>query len=465
MTDIFILYSQEDQVTLDMLKTHLVALERARPVKIWYDGMIEAGAEWQNEVQEALENAEIILLLVSADFIASDYLFEQVMVQALNRHQEGKVKTIPVIARPCLWKDTTLGSLSALPKDGKAISNEGWQNEDEPYLAIVEELLQIISPRKEVTPQAQREAKPIQYASTSPSSVTASPNLLAGNAKYIGIAALVLVLMGGIWMFTKNGKNTNKEIENKPQKMDASTVSHIYELYNLYIQKGEEELVGETRLDNYVMAREEFRTAIQVMKPASADTLKAHDGIVLCNRQIEKNPQGRIIDNEYISALKRFREYLMKGNTYFLKGYDLLSKKDTNKAKDIYYIAKHNYDDAIRAGGSTGVEVDLGHRGRAQCEEMIIAISNMKRNNNVRTNNPTSIADADKEVVSARSEAPAVTSNPKQPVRKKDLSVPVTNTKPIILPTLPPELLKYAKLNQINEQIRVSDSLTMKSRK
>ena len=75
--DIFIAYSQADITQVKELEKHLAALERTYPVKIWYDGMVEAGKDWEAEVNAAMDRAEIILLMISSDFIASDFWYEK----------------------------------------------------------------------------------------------------------------------------------------------------------------------------------------------------------------------------------------------------------------------------------------------------------------------------------------------------------------------------------------------------
>ncbi|MEM7101741.1 MAG: FISUMP domain-containing protein [Bacteroidota bacterium] len=142
--NIFIAYSREDADLLSELKTHLVILERTQNVKVWYDGLIEAGTDWQSEIKDALHSADIILLLISADFIASDYCYEQEMTQALDLHSQGKVIAIPIILRECLWHRTPFAKLQALPKDGRPVASANWDTPERPYVQIVEALEQKI---------------------------------------------------------------------------------------------------------------------------------------------------------------------------------------------------------------------------------------------------------------------------------------------------------------------------------
>lgn len=131
---IFIAYSRKDSILMEKLRTHLRPLERAKMAKIWYDGIIEAGKNWENEIKTHLHNAEIILLLISADFIDSDYCYDEEMMDALKKHEQKKAKVIPIILRPCAWKFSPFAKLQVLPKDGKPVI----EHEDYAFTDIVE---------------------------------------------------------------------------------------------------------------------------------------------------------------------------------------------------------------------------------------------------------------------------------------------------------------------------------------
>ena len=103
-------------------------MRRSKLIAEWHDRMIGAGEEWKGQIDRQLAAADIILLLVSADFIASDYCWGEEMTKALARHQLGEARVIPVILRPCRWQKTPLGSLQAVPRDGKPVSE--WPNHD-----------------------------------------------------------------------------------------------------------------------------------------------------------------------------------------------------------------------------------------------------------------------------------------------------------------------------------------------
>jgi len=139
---LFIAYSRKDSAFLDELRVQLTPLERSGKAKIWYDGKIEPGVVWETAIRENLHSAEIILLLVSADAIASDYFYDKELADALARHAAGTARVVPLIVRPCVWQETRLGELQALPKDGKAVTS--WSDRDEAYADAVASLMRTI---------------------------------------------------------------------------------------------------------------------------------------------------------------------------------------------------------------------------------------------------------------------------------------------------------------------------------
>lgn len=131
--DVFISYSHKDEEFRDKLEKHLNILKRQSVISTWHDRKITAGTEWKGEIDKHLDTAQIILLLISADFLASDYC-EIEMKRAMERHEAGEVRVIPIILRPVDWENALIGKLEALPKDAKAVSL--WKNRDEAFTDI-----------------------------------------------------------------------------------------------------------------------------------------------------------------------------------------------------------------------------------------------------------------------------------------------------------------------------------------
>ncbi|HRF04366.1 ROK family protein [Accumulibacter sp.] len=136
--EVFISYSHEDDVWRKKLGLCLSILERQGIISTWFDRKIRAGSKWENEIDDHINSAEIIILLVSTHFLASNYCYDNEFLRALERHENKEATVVPVIVRPCEWKETPISKLQALPKNGVAIAK--WQDEDEAFLDVVTNL-------------------------------------------------------------------------------------------------------------------------------------------------------------------------------------------------------------------------------------------------------------------------------------------------------------------------------------
>ena len=129
MTKLFFSYSHKDEELRNELETHLALLKRQGIISSWHDRRISAGEDFGQAISSELESAQVVLLLVSANFLASDYCFEKEMGRALEKHADGTAVLVPVILHPCDWQSSPLGSLRATPTDGLAISMHANQHE------------------------------------------------------------------------------------------------------------------------------------------------------------------------------------------------------------------------------------------------------------------------------------------------------------------------------------------------
>ncbi len=136
---LFYCYAHEDKDFLDQLDAHLASLKRRQVLTTWYDGEIKAGIEWEQEINRHLSKAHIIVLLVSAYFLHSDYCYTVEMKRALERHEAGNARVVPIIVRPVDWQHTPFGKLQALPlPDAKPVSL--WLNRDKAWLEVVKKI-------------------------------------------------------------------------------------------------------------------------------------------------------------------------------------------------------------------------------------------------------------------------------------------------------------------------------------
>src|SRR2546421_3382968 len=145
---IFFCYAHEDEQLLNKLKNHLFPLKRTGLIDIWHDRDISAGTDWEQQIKSHLNEAQIILLLVSPDFIVSDYCYGIEMQRALERHDLGEARVIPIILRHVYWQGV-LGRLQALPTDARPIKS--WPDLDEALYNVTEGIRVVI---EEITPKS-----------------------------------------------------------------------------------------------------------------------------------------------------------------------------------------------------------------------------------------------------------------------------------------------------------------------
>ena len=143
MIRVFFSYSHRDEGIRDELEVHLSMLRRDGVIETWHDREIEAGADFGREIGDQLERADVVLLLVSAHFLASDYCYGVEMKRALERHERSEARVIPIIVDPCDWKHAPFGHLLATPRDGKPISK--FSNRHDAYLDIVTSIRKVVA--------------------------------------------------------------------------------------------------------------------------------------------------------------------------------------------------------------------------------------------------------------------------------------------------------------------------------
>ena len=124
---VFCCYAREDQPYLFLLKKHLKSLERRGLITLQADIDVSPGEEWEQKISYYLNTAQIILLLISSDFMASDYCYSKEMMRAMERHDAGEACVIPIILRPVYWKEAPFSKLQVLPTRGEAVTN--WPGE------------------------------------------------------------------------------------------------------------------------------------------------------------------------------------------------------------------------------------------------------------------------------------------------------------------------------------------------
>jgi internalin A len=139
----FLSYSHKDERYLRQLETALSQLRREGKISAWHDRKLLPGEDWEHKIDEHLDSADLVLFMVSPDFLASDYAYGREMSRAMERHESGSAILIPIILRASDWPSSPLGSLQALPSNARPVLS--WANRDEAWLDVVRGLRRIIT--------------------------------------------------------------------------------------------------------------------------------------------------------------------------------------------------------------------------------------------------------------------------------------------------------------------------------
>jgi len=143
--DILVSYAHKDQDLCDQFLEHLSGLRRAKIINDWHDRQIDAGGDWAAGIDERLERARVVLLLVSSSFLSSDYCQDVEVRRAMERHRAGETIVVPIVLRDCDWSDTPFGHLNKLPRHHRAVTLA--PDRDEALAGITRELKGIIQRR------------------------------------------------------------------------------------------------------------------------------------------------------------------------------------------------------------------------------------------------------------------------------------------------------------------------------
>lgn len=160
MAKVFFSYSHKDEAMRDELETHLAMLKRQNVIETWHDRRIIAGDEFDGQISQHLEAADIILLLVSPYLLASNYCYDVEMLRAMERHRERTARVVPVILAPCDWHSAPFGSLLAVPKDGRPVSK--YPNMHDAFLEVTKAIRAAVQSLSPATSEPQTSTSPVK---------------------------------------------------------------------------------------------------------------------------------------------------------------------------------------------------------------------------------------------------------------------------------------------------------------
>lgn len=140
--EVFCCSAHEDQEMLVILTKYLSPLQKLGQIAIWSVIDLNPFVGWDKELHQHLESAGLILLLISPDFLASDYCYDVLMKRAMERHKQGSAVVLPLLLRPTYWKNMPFAQLRMLPNNGLPLSK--WPDQDDAFLDILQEIEKVI---------------------------------------------------------------------------------------------------------------------------------------------------------------------------------------------------------------------------------------------------------------------------------------------------------------------------------
>ncbi|MBF0155231.1 MAG: toll/interleukin-1 receptor domain-containing protein, partial [Magnetococcales bacterium] len=167
---IFISYAHEDEAYKDALLKFLKVLTRQKKIQPWMDRQIRIGEEWRPQIEQALRECRLGILLISADFLASDFIQDEEVPQLLEQHRTGRTRLVPIIIRHCPWTKDQIARYQALPKDGKPVKS--YADSDQAWTEVTLNIAEILAELPSVP--------------ATPASVTCHHNLPSRNLLFTG---------------------------------------------------------------------------------------------------------------------------------------------------------------------------------------------------------------------------------------------------------------------------------------
>jgi hypothetical protein len=186
---VFVSYAHEDADFRKLLGGHLTSLVNERLIQVWHDRMLTPGTSFGDEIGARLDEADVVLLLISRAFLESQYCYSIEASRAVDRASRGETKVIPVILRPCDWRTapfgeqkTALGRFMAMPQDGRPIVDPAWQDRDYAFLNIAGSLRKLVEDLRRRDARAPADERAAAEPPRQPGSGSASASAPASDA-------------------------------------------------------------------------------------------------------------------------------------------------------------------------------------------------------------------------------------------------------------------------------------------
>jgi len=143
---VFIAYDNQDEPEKDRLLSHLSVLNKAGLIDLWSNDRIDPGAIWQAEIEQAMTQARVAILLITANFLGSDYILDNIVPPLLEYQRQGRLTVFPVIAKACPWQTVAwLSQMSVRPRNQQPVWGDAGRHVDEDLAAIAQEVAALVT--------------------------------------------------------------------------------------------------------------------------------------------------------------------------------------------------------------------------------------------------------------------------------------------------------------------------------
>jgi hypothetical protein len=142
---IFVSYSHSDDFWLDRLQVHLKPLARRGRIEMWDDTQIQVGDEWRSEIRKAVENCAVAVLLISADFMASDFIDNNELPPLLEAARQRGVRIFPVLVSSSYFEDSELGRFQAVNSPSKPLDMMSKGEYEAAFLKVYKAIRSVLS--------------------------------------------------------------------------------------------------------------------------------------------------------------------------------------------------------------------------------------------------------------------------------------------------------------------------------
>ncbi|WP_179137297.1 toll/interleukin-1 receptor domain-containing protein, partial [Candidatus Entotheonella palauensis] len=195
---VFYSYAHADEALRDELEQHLSLLMRQGLIEPWYDRNIRAGSEWRLQIDTHLDEAQLILLLISPAFIHSTFCYTIELPRAMERHHHGEARVIPIYMRPVDWHGALFAGVQGLPMDAKAVTE--WSHPDLAFKNIAEGLRQAAEAIQGTHPGA-----PMVHAPLAPKVPIFTRRMWAA-----GVLFIIAMAVAGGYLYTRHIKPVHR---------------------------------------------------------------------------------------------------------------------------------------------------------------------------------------------------------------------------------------------------------------